>query len=242
MACIELWRVRIGLLSPAMALHWGVLDASEQQRASQFRNEADRERFVVARATLRNLLGRHLRVRSERVAFENNAFGKPFLAGQATGPAALHFNTSHSGDWVLHAFSLQAAVGVDVEAISLEPVAIADYEGVLAPEELQRLRALPQAQQAGEFTAIWVAKEAYAKALGRGVSTNFAGMCVSPCVAGRQQLLYDRNESDSHQHGTLLPVDMGRGYAACLACLGAMPEVRIFDYLQTGSSMQHEAV
>lgn len=245
MARIDLWRVRVRPLASSMALHWGVLNEAERQRASQFRNEPDRERFVVARATLRNLLGQRLHTRPELVAFENNAFGKPQLGGQngqLAGQGALHFNTSHSGDWVLHAFSSQAPVGVDVEAIALETVDIAYYEAVLAPEELVGLRSLPKARQAAGFIAIWAAKEAYAKALGQGLSMNFARICVSPPVAGRQQLLYDRNKTYSHQHSTLMSLALGHGYAGCLACLCAMPQVRTFDYPQTGASMQHEAV
>jgi 4'-phosphopantetheinyl transferase len=92
------------------------LSEAERLRASRFAFDRDRDRFVIARARLRQLLGSRLGVRPEAVELECGAHGKPALAGRFAD-SELRFNVSHCDDLAVYAFSSGRDIGIDVEAI-----------------------------------------------------------------------------------------------------------------------------
>lgn len=89
--------------------------------------------------------------------------GKPVIEGHPS----VHFNVSHSGDYVLCAAST-APVGVDIESRGLPrlPVARRFYH----PAELAHLESLSPADQSRRFYDYWSAKEAFLKYLGTGLA------------------------------------------------------------------------
>ena len=93
-------------------------------------------RFVVARSSLRRLLASKLGVETQQLEFCENAFGKPFLLRPS---ALMHFNTSHSGEWILHALDTVAPVGVDVEFVRPDLARTEDFALVLSPEEFLQI-------------------------------------------------------------------------------------------------------
>jgi 4'-phosphopantetheinyl transferase len=132
-----------------------LLSADEVARAERFRLERDRRRFVVARATLRRLLGERLSRDPQGLRFVYGPHGKPALEA-----AELRFNLSHSGELALYAFSAGRDVGIDVEAVRAVPEA----------ERIAR-EWFPEADyRRFGFLGCWTRKEALAKALGRGIA------------------------------------------------------------------------
>ena len=89
--------------------------------------------------------------------------GKPVIEGHPS----VHFNVSHSGDYVLCAAS-SAPVGVDIELRGLPrlPVARRFYHSA----EIDRLERLSPADQSRCFYDYWSAKEAFLKYLGTGLA------------------------------------------------------------------------
>ena len=223
---VDLWRVRVAEQVHAFAHHWRQLDASERQRASSYHKEADRLRYVISRGTLRALLGRQLQIEPARVAFGASEFGKPLVAAHH----GLHFNTSSSGAWVLHGFSSASPLGVDVEALLPDPLELAEFDHVLAPQELNRLLALHAARRSAAFIDLWVCKEAYVKANGQGLNRTLRDICIGPLDGGGYGLLHDRNPSDAGAAWTLAMIDLGPAHAGCLAHPGPPRRLRIRDY------------
>ncbi|HJV61617.1 MAG TPA: 4'-phosphopantetheinyl transferase superfamily protein [Albitalea sp.] len=221
---IDMFRVRIAEHAPAIARHWQRLDAVERERALGYVHEADRNRFVVARSTLRELVGRRSGLEPAQVRFVTNAFGKPGLAP----PAALHFNTSHAGDWVLHALSADAPVGVDVELIPTEPMPPEDFEQVLAPCERQRIVSLPTLQRTPALIALWACKEAYAKACGEGLNRSLVDICIGPFEEG-MGMVQDNRQFDRGASWRLAMVDVGDAYVGCVAAQGEALRLRVHD-------------
>lgn len=210
----------------AFADHWQQLDAGERERASGYRLEADRLRYVISRGTLRVLIGRQLQVEPARVAFGSGELGKPFTA-QHPG---LHFNSSHSGDWVLHALSTATPLGVDVEALLPGRLDLEDFGHALAPQELERLLSLPVAQRSAAFGDIWVCKEAYVKAIGQGLNRALQEICICPLEGAGYGLLFDRNPGGADADWTFAMLDVGPAHAACLAHPGPPLRVQVRDY------------
>ena len=81
------------------------------QRIDKFYNEKDRVRCLYAEVITRYALF-NLGVDSNSVVIERDINGKPQLSNTKN----LHFNISHSGDWVVCAIS-SSDVGIDVEEI-----------------------------------------------------------------------------------------------------------------------------
>ena len=142
------------------------LSADERQRHGAYRRPADKARFLLARAGLRQLLGQWLGRPPSAIAIEADLRGKPRCAD----PGAPALNGSHSGELILLAFHGSAEVGVDVEQarphLPWEPIAVR----CLSPGKVAELRAMPLAEQASAFLAAWCRLEARVKATGVGLA------------------------------------------------------------------------
>jgi 4'-phosphopantetheinyl transferase len=143
-----------------------VLSEDERERAARFHFRKDFERYVTARAHLRLQLASYLDCDPGSLSFQYTEFGKPFLPG-----SSLRFNLSHSGDWILYAFTEAADVGIDIEQIK----SMADTLRNIAQQnfslaEFSAWEALPEEDKVGGFYRCWTRKEAFVKAMGEGLS------------------------------------------------------------------------
>jgi len=145
-----------------------LLSDGERERARRFAFDRDRNRFIVVRALLRQLLAARLGVPPEAVELASGTRGKPVLAGRFAA-SNLRFNVSHCEDVVVYAFSSGREVGVDVEAVRT----LSDADDVAArwfsPREYARYRALEPGDRPLGFFQCWTRKEAFIKALGEGL-------------------------------------------------------------------------
>jgi 4'-phosphopantetheinyl transferase len=147
-----------------------LLSASEMARASRFIRNRDRDRFIVARGRLRQLLAARLDEQPESVEITYGAHGKPALAPGIGGPSDLRFNVSHCENLAVYAFASGREIGVDVEAVR----AIPDADDIAARffsrrETAAYLALMPRDRPLGFFNC-WTRKEAFIKAIGEGLS------------------------------------------------------------------------
>lgn len=154
----------------------------EWQQAQRYRQPDDAARHLLGRALLRQVLGDHLGRSPWLTDFARNPWGKPLLPHDVPG-AAVHFNLSHSGRWVVAAFSLMGTPGVDVERLaSVAGAAHAsvstELAGQLHPAEAAEVLAAPPEARDRAFLRCWVRKEAVLKALGEGLSRPLASFRV----------------------------------------------------------------
>ncbi|HOP17542.1 MAG TPA: 4'-phosphopantetheinyl transferase superfamily protein [Gammaproteobacteria bacterium] len=121
---------------------------------------------AVARAAMRDLLGRYLERPAEMLALSLQPGGKPFL------DLPIKFNLSHCADTALLAVTPTAEVGVDVERLREvgDPLRLAGR--ALTADELAQLSDAPADRQLELFFDLWTRMEARQKAFGRGI---FAG-------------------------------------------------------------------
>lgn len=168
-----------------------ILDDQERTRAASFRFDTDRHAFLLRHIALRHILGSYLGLSPKELRFERGQFGKPVLAHQAHG-GRLHFNLTHSAGLALIAVAWRHAVGVDVERIDSETDLFQIANQFTTPSEYRRLCQLPQRQRHRATLRLWVRKEAYAKASGRGVTgplqeLDVSGTEVSPSASSRRE-------------------------------------------------------
>ena len=172
---VQLWRASLARDDAAERLA-GLLSADEVARAERFLRDRDRARFIVARATLRRILGACLGVAPAAVRFVYGPYGKPALAPEYA--SALQFSLAHSGDWALYAVARGRRVGVDVEGLSGARDELAIARRFFAADEIERLTALEGAARRQAFVTLWTVKEAYAKALGGPLVVGLRGATV----------------------------------------------------------------
>ncbi len=161
---VELWQV--DLEAPLAAGAASMLSPDEQARASRFKFERDRDRFVAAHLALRQVLALHVGVAMQRLEFNTGAWGKPALADHP----ALPFNLSHSGGIALIAVGTANPIGVDVELERPIPDWDALASDYFAPAERTALAALRANARDRAFLTCWTRKEACLKAIGLGLN------------------------------------------------------------------------
>lgn len=174
---VHVWRACLARPADDVATLHDLLDPVERSRAARFRNEQDRRRFVVARATLRMLLGEYTVTAPHRVAIRLLPGGKPAL-GSESATAGLHFNLSHCGELALFAFA-DREVGIDVERLARHSDMGRVAAHFFSPEEAVAFRRLVGIERARFFFRTWVRKEAYVKATGEGFALDPARVSVA---------------------------------------------------------------
>ncbi len=141
------------------------LCASERKRADRFHFQADYDRYVAARAILRSQLGAFLDCDLGSLSFQYTSHGKPFIEN-----CGIQFNLSHSGDWVLLAFTRLAEIGIDIERIrpmhDMRDVARENF----AASEFASWEATSERDHVPAFYRCWTRKESFIKAIGEGLS------------------------------------------------------------------------
>jgi 4'-phosphopantetheinyl transferase len=162
---VHIWRARLSENSPAH------LTTQESERADRFRLAADRSRFAITRAILRNILGQYLDLPPQSLQFQYTGFGKPFL-DPSQNPLSIRFNVSHSGDLALLAFAIEHEVGIDIEHLLIERSMAQLAQAELSPSEYHEFLALPEPARKAAFLQAWTRKEAIGKALGVGLSVS----------------------------------------------------------------------
>lgn len=179
-----------------------VLDEAERDQCQRFHRAKDRLAYAAAHALLRRALSRTLEIPPESIKMARDTNGKPFLvrehlpiAGGKWGLEAAwaarpwvapnqcdmskmpmtHFSLSHTEGMVAVAISEAGPVGVDVEAVDRKNVPHTDFSAFgLSSEETAHLAALSEPDRSETFIDLWTAREAVAKADGRGLSLPFA--------------------------------------------------------------------
>ena len=172
---IHIWSAALDPPFPAVSQLAACLSADEQARAMRFVSPRDRDRFVVGRAFVRQLLARYLGGSPQDVALRQRTHGKPEVTG-----SPVSFNLAHSGDLAVCAIGAGThLIGVDLERIK----ALSDEAGVarmiLSPRERDALEQLPEPQRRRRLFEIWTCKEAALKAVGTGLDRPLPGLEVT---------------------------------------------------------------
>ncbi len=147
-----------------------LLSADERRRRDRFTHMPSRRAFVTARQLLRKTLADLGGVDPSKLCFQTTDKGRPFLEPVPPTLGDLDFNLAHSHDLVALATLRGGDVGVDVEPLE-RPL---DYDLVaerfFSDQEIADLKRLSDDERHQRFLALWVLKEAWLKADGRGIS------------------------------------------------------------------------
>ncbi len=200
----------------------GILSREERRSARRYHFEKDRRRAVVSRGLLRRLLGEYTGVPPERVQIGCNPYGKPELS-ITHRPQRLAFNLTHSGDKILYGFAMRRRIGVDIEQVRTFPGAQSLAEHFFCRRETRAISALPRDHRLKAFFDCWTLKEAYVKAVGKGLSQALDSFCIDFLPAGGDAPSLVVNGAAAHDNWHLRQVETESGYVAAVAVEGDRP-------------------
>jgi 4'-phosphopantetheinyl transferase len=218
---LDIWQISLNLKSSSVITLFKSLSIDERQRANRFHFDQDREKFIVARAALRDILSRYLDISPPQIRFSINRFGKPSIAAELN-PNAIRFNISRSNEIALCAVTRGREVGVDIELIDEESASSEIAERFFAPDETTDLKRLPAKLWNAAFFSCWTRKEAYVKAIGEGLSHPLNKFSVSILPEELTPTLRT-DTSKQKQIWFLKTLFPDPNYAAALAVEGVMP-------------------
>jgi 4'-phosphopantetheinyl transferase len=148
------------------------LTSEEATRLSGYRYREDRELFIARHGLAREGIARELSLPPESIRLINRPSGKPgWNANEFSySETDIDVSLSRTTGMVATAVCRTNCVGVDIEHIhslpELHTLAIQN----LHPTEWSEWTNLPEARRLKAYYRLWVVKEAFAKALGVGLS------------------------------------------------------------------------
>ncbi|MEM9247225.1 MAG: 4'-phosphopantetheinyl transferase superfamily protein [Pseudomonadota bacterium] len=211
---LDLWLWSLDGATPAAHAAYGaLLNAEEQTRAAAFAAGPLKQRYVVGRGRMREILADALACAPQEVALAATAHGKPYLRPERH-PNAPAFNLAHAGGWAALVTGPEGlTLGIDIEPvrpIDPEVAAISFSEA-----ERAELATLSGPDWATGFFNGWTRKEAVVKALGAGLSYPLDSFDVTlrPGAAARVTRLAEADPTAWQ----LWPLALGDGFPGCIA-------------------------
>lgn len=146
-----------------------ILSDDELHRAEKFHFERDRNWYICSRGLLRILLGTYTDIPSAQINFTFNEYGKPSLL-HAERNYDLHFNLSHTKNFLSVGFTKNTLIGVDVELVKPSKNHLEIAKRFFSASEVEQLISFPSDKLLNAFYSCWTAKESVIKLSGEGLS------------------------------------------------------------------------
>ncbi len=136
------------------------LPVTLQHKILKYRNWQDAERSLAGNILLLKGLASIGRKEYTLDELKYTEFQKPYFDD------AIHFNITHSGEYVICALSETHKVGIDIEAI--KDIPMEDFTNLFAKQEWEQV--INASNKLHAFYTLWTKKEAFLKAVGCGLS------------------------------------------------------------------------
>jgi 4'-phosphopantetheinyl transferase len=216
---VHVWQVDLDIFGPQVDNLSETLSSDERQRAARFHFDQHRDYWIVARGSLRVILGHYLGMPPDQVHFSVGPRGKLALA-RAYGGWDLRFNLSHSGTIALFGITRGREIGIDLERVRPVPELDAIAARWFAPGERAVLRSLSPNQRLEAFFSCWTRKEAFIKATGDGLTRALDSFEVSLAPEDPPRLLRSVTDPLEVERWSLQDLQPGPGYLGALAVEG----------------------
>lgn len=171
------------IISSGRSVEWfrPFVNASVYESALAYRSAARSLTKLVGEWIVRDFVKRFQGLGKADFTIVYGEHGKPYIAGLEH----IFFNLSHSGDYVVCAFS-DSEVGMDIEKVGSVRMGVA--RRFFHPGEIKKLEALSAELQDDLFFRYWTVKESFLKYTGSGLSVPLSSFEVR--FAGSEVFLY----------------------------------------------------
>ena len=188
----------------------------EHKRLQRFHFERHRHQFIIARGTLREIIGQYLEIEPAEANFDYGQNGKPFIISNSE-LSSIRFNISHSGDVVVYAFVLDTEIGIDIEKVCNIDDCMAIAKSFFSSTEIDDLQKVSRESLLEAFYSCWTRKEAYIKAKGQGLGIPLNQFSVSVRPDLSPALVSTEFAPDEAAQWTLRDLPIIEGYIGAIA-------------------------
>lgn len=162
---VDVWHGDILLKQSEEGYYWSLLNESEKQKAALFTRPELQKKYVKTRGVLREILASYLDIEPKCIDIKTGDYGKPYLANNL-----VNFNLSHTGNKFVLAVGNVGEMGIDLEQARDRMNMSGLVKKCFSDEESVYWHSLPEIQKTDMFFRFWVRKEAFVKAVGRGIA------------------------------------------------------------------------
>jgi len=155
--------------------YYCLLNKTEKEKAASFIRPELQQKYINTRGRLRQVLGSYLNIKPQQINIQIAEYGKPFIEG-----AELFFNLSHTGNKLVLAVSNTGEIGIDLERYKQRHNLIGLVKKCFSALEQDYWLGLSESQKTIQFYRFWVRKEAFVKAVGRGIAIGLNQCEVNP--------------------------------------------------------------
>ena len=210
---MEIWGIWLTASDARLAYFRSTLSWDECQRAERFKFANLSRSYTLSRGGLRILLAHYLCCLPNEVEVICGPEGKPELRDSSR----IRFNVSHSGQMALYAFTLDCELGIDVEEVreleDAESIAVRFFSA----GEVSDLLSLKREDRGLAFFRCWTRKEAYVKAIGRGLAIPLSRFQVTLLPGAPARFVQITSDIGAASDWTLHHLEPAPGYVGALA-------------------------
>lgn len=182
-----------------------LLNPKEIKKSERFYKDEDRSRFVIYRSILKFILAAYTKLDVKNINLSLDFNKKPYLESHPY----LFFNISHSEDYAVIAIA-NKKIGIDIEFMSEDFKYTELLPDIFNENEILSIENAVDTKEI--FYTLWTRKEAFVKALGKGIDEDFKYI---PCLEGKHTVEYDMVRSD--QDWEVLSFDLTNKYVGSIA-------------------------
>lgn len=219
----HVWLITIKDFIPQLDEFQSILSSNEKKQAQRFVFTKHQQRYIVVHGILRRLLANYLNMSSKNINFIYDNYGKPKVEN-------INFNISHSQNLALFAFAKNFDVGVDTEFVKKKFAGDNIACRFFSEHEIQALSKLPISERKLAFFNCWTRKEAFIKAIGKGLSFPLNKFDVDIGYNQKSLLLNVRSDEYKASDWKLIDLDPHQNYAAALAVRSRIIKIHKFHY------------
>ncbi len=198
---IDIWYGDILPENPEMTDYWAILTKEERQKASGFTHSILQKKYIKTRGILRNILASYLDIEPQIIIIKTSEYGKPFIVKKE-----LYFNLSHTNNRYVVVVSNVRDVGVDLEQSRARVNLSALVNRCFSESERHYWHNLTKDQKISTFYKFWVRKEAFVKAIGRGIAVGLDQCAIDP--NNHNQFLCIPEDYGSPSDWNILDIDL----------------------------------
>ena len=210
---VHVWQVNLKTIPADATKFTGTLSPDELERAGKLKFQRDREHFILSHSQLRLILSKYCHCLPGELSFRYNSCKKPLISNTEFGE--LKFNMSHSDDLMLVGLCKCNEIGIDVEKVrevdELENIANENF----SDQEIKYL--MDSSDKTNTFFKIWTRKEAFIKAIGKGIHFPLKSFCVEFKSPGSLEHLVILNHPSWPDQWRTSDLKVSDGYVASLA-------------------------
>ena len=172
---VDIWHGDILIDEAKERNYYLLLNEQEKQKVATFIRPELQKKYIKTRGVLRKTLSSYLNIEPEDINIKTTDYGKPFI-----DHPSLFFNLSHTANKFVIVVSNISEVGIDLEQNKPRKNLQGLVKKCFSEVEQVSWLNLPDEKKTIQFYSFWVKKEAFVKAVGRGIALGLDQCVINP--------------------------------------------------------------